>query len=411
MLRPTRKGTGGSAAIIAVFAAVLVVSVAVQAQDTEPSARMAVLGEVQGAAKTAAGLLQSMGLIDEGGHWSGSDTTLVQTGDLMDGGVDVRDTLDLFMRLQDEAAADGGRVIVLLGNHEAMNILGELRDVNYMAYQTFADDGSEARQRAAYQAHVGWREQRAQAIGTEPFVADDEYETDWFAAHPVGWMEYVESMGPAGVYGRWLRTLPVAVRIDGLLFIHAGISPAMKGMDVGAINQRAADEIARFDRDRALMVTEGLCLPLSSAREMVGVVKEEVVFVNELPASERNAGNERAVRALELQDLMGWGSWSLLSDEGPLWFRGPSKWTGQAQEAEMAAILDASNVERMITGQPAGKSHRIEARFSDRVVLTSTDMSDEPWAGGKAAALEISGNVYTVVTPQGREVLLGDTGD
>ncbi len=57
-----------------------------------------------------------------------------------------------------------------------------------------------------------------------------------------------------------------------VVFIHAGISPEMKGMDVEAINRRASEEIGDYDRDRASMVADGLCLPTSSAREMVAVI-------------------------------------------------------------------------------------------------------------------------------------------
>jgi len=397
--RAILKGTA-----LVVLAAALCCAAVARADDSSGGGRIVVLGEVQGAAHTVTGLLQNMGLVDGDGNWSGGNATLIQTGDLMDGGVAVRDTLDLFMRLQQEAPATGGEVIVLLGNHEAMNILGELRDVNYLAYQTFAGPESETRQREAYDAHVAWRKQRAEAVG-ETFTPDQQYVEEWLAVHPVGWVEYVEAMGPDGRYGRWLRTLPVAVSIDGVLFIHAGISPEMKGMTVDQINSVAADEIAGFDDDRARMVAEGLCLPLASAREMVGVAKEEILFVNGLAASDRNAGNPRVARALELQPLLDWGSWSVLSDKGPLWFRGAYKWTGKQQESEMAAILDASQVPRMVTGQSDGKTHEIQARFDNRVVLTSTDMTDDAWGGGQPAALEISDGVYTVVTLKGRSVL------
>jgi hypothetical protein len=312
-----------------IFAAFLTATASAQALGPESPERIVVVGEVQGAATSAVNLLQSVGLIDDQKHWIGGDTILIQTGDLIDGGENVRATLDLFMNLQEEASAAGGRVVVLLGNHEAMNLLGELRDVNYMAYATFAEADSEARQLQAYDEYVAWRGERAQATGGEPPNVTEESKAEWLAVHPVGWVEYVESMSPEGEYGRWLRTLPVAIRIGDVLFIHAGISPAMKGMDVAAINQRAEEEIAKFDEDRALMVAEGLCLPFSSAREMVGVVKEEIEFVNALPANQRTQGNGRIARAIELQDLTEWGSWSILTDQGPLWFRGTTNRMGR----------------------------------------------------------------------------------
>lgn len=368
--------------------------------------RIVVLGEVQGAANTVAALLQHLALTDDHGHWTGGDSVLIQTGDLIDGGENSRAAMDLFIQLEKEASAAGGRVIVLMGNHEAMNILGELRDVNYMTYAAFAGPDSEARQKLYYDSHVAFLRERARATGTT-FEPDGEFTADWFALHPPGWVEYVEAMRPKGVYGAWLRTLPVAVELDGVLFIHAGISPEMKGMTVEAINTRASDEIRRFDADREKMVSEGLCLPLCSAREMVDVVKDEIAYLNTLDASQRNTDNPRMTRAAELQHLGQWGTWSVLTDTGPLWFKGTSQWDEKQYGSEMDAILGASGVARMATGQSDGKEHVIHTRFDDRVILTSVDMSDNPWdGGGKPAALEIVDGDFVVVTMNGREVLI-----
>jgi hypothetical protein len=369
--------------------------------------RLVVLGEVQGAANTLAVLLQKLDVVDEDGHWSGGDSVLIQTGDLIDGGEHSRAAMDLFMQLQDEAEGTGGRVIVLMGNHEAMNILGELRDVNYMTYASFAGPDAEDRQNSYYESYVAWRTERARATGTE-FVADEDFKTEWFALHPPGWVEYVESMRPEGVYGKWLRSLPVAVEMRGVLFIHAGISPEMKGMSVEAINARAAEEIRRFDEDREAMVADGLCLRLCSAREMVQVIKDEVTFLNTLDRSQRTTDNPRVVRAAALQHLGQWGTWSVLSDTGPLWFKGTAQWDENKLGGDMLEILDASGVERMVTGQSDGKEHVIHARFDDRVILTSVDLSDNPWdGGGDPAALEIVGGDFFVVTMDKREALFG----
>jgi hypothetical protein len=398
--------------VLAFLVLTAAVSFAAVAASTGNASHIVVIGEVQGSAATVTRLLTHLGLADAQGHWTGGDTVLVQTGDLMDGGEHVRAVLDLFMRLQEEAPAAGGRVIVLMGNHEAMNILGELRDVNYLAYQSFAGPESEARQRQAFDDYVAWRQGRARAVGSGEFVFGEDFKAEWLATHPVGWIEYVEAMGAGGEYGKWLRTLPVAAQFGEVVFIHAGISPEMKGVDLEAINRRAAEEVAAFDEDRASMAKEELCLPTSSAREMVGVVKEEIDYVNSLDASQRTPGNPRVARLLELQDLTRWGSWSLLTDQGPLWFRGASKWDETARGAEMAEILDTAGCRRMVTGQSDGKEHLIRSRFDDRVLLTSVDLADDLWAGGgEPAALDIDNGVYTVVTLEGREVLIGNPPD
>ena len=410
----TQKGTThrrllSILAFLALTAAFSLAAVTTSAGDTP---HIVVIGEVQGSAATVTKLLTHLGLVDAQGHWTGGDTVLVQTGDLMDGGEHVRTVLDLFMRLQEEAPTAGGRVIVLLGNHEAMNILGELRDVNYLAYHSFAGPDSEARQRQAFDEYVAWRQGRAGSVGSGEFVFGGDFEAEWLAAHPAGWIEYVESMGARGTYGKWLRTLPVAAQLGEVVFIHAGISPEMKGMDVEAVNRRTTEEIVAFDQDRASMAKAELCLPASSAREMVGVVKEEIDYVNSLDTSKRTPGNPRVARLLELQYLTQWGSWSLLTDQGPLWFRGASKWDEMDRGAEMAEILDATGCRRIVTGQSDGKEHLIRSRFDDRVLLTSVDLSDDPWAGGgEPAALDIENGVYTVVTLTGREVLIGNPPD
>lgn len=394
--------------MIAFFVAITACfSPAGEARADDQTSRVIVIGEVSSAIESVTRLLKKVEVVDDDGHWIGGDTILIQVGDLIDGGVEVRTTLDLFMRLQDEASRAGGEVVVLLGNHEAMNILGELRDVNYLAFERFAGPDATSRQEGLYEEYVRLRQARAQATDTA-FRVDDAHRQEWMAAHPTGWVEYVESMRPDGVYGAWLRNLPVARRIGDLLFIHAGISPQMEGMDVDLINRKAADEISGFDADRAFMVESGLCLPTSSAREMVEIVEQEIAFVNSLEPSQRTRSNPRVARLLEIQDLTSWGSWSLLTDQGPLWFRGTSQWSEKEEGAKMAALLDAMRISTMVTGQSDGMEHKIRARFDGRVVLTSIDMSDDPWeSGGEPAALEITDGAIAVVNLHGRE-LLGD---
>ena len=96
-------------------------------------------------------------LIDAQRHWTGGKTTLVQVGDLLDRGPKPRDVMDLLMVLEKEAPQAGGRVVALLGNHEMMNIMGDLRYVTPVNFASFADSKSEERQKAAYQAYVKWR--------------------------------------------------------------------------------------------------------------------------------------------------------------------------------------------------------------------------------------------------------------
>jgi hypothetical protein len=67
-------------------------------------------------------VLQFAGVTDSVGDWIAGDCTLVQTGDLIDRGHDSIAVLKLFEELKEKAAAAGGEVITLMGNHELLSI-------------------------------------------------------------------------------------------------------------------------------------------------------------------------------------------------------------------------------------------------------------------------------------------------
>ena len=367
--------------------------------------RVVVLGEVQGAYESAVKTLLAVGLVDDGLRWSGGDAILIQTGDLIDDGIRVREVMDLFMRLQEEAEAAGGRVIVLLGNHEALNILGMRLSVNYETYQTFANENSAARQAEAYEAHVRWQHDRAKALRSDPVEISEQDKADWLAVHPPGYVEYVEAMGPDGHFGSWLRTLPAVVKIDGRLFIHGGISPALKGQDVEAINRKVAEEIELFSGCYSVMLERGLISQLATAEDMSRVIGNEINFLN--AQSPRKQDKKRIELVTGLQDFSHeWSKWYLVRQDGPLWFKGATEWDEAENGAEMVEILDAFGASAMITGQSNAGPPKIEARFDGRVLLTSVGMSDDPWAKRQPACLEINEDDFNVVSPKGRQVLL-----
>ena len=105
--------------------------------------RIVAIGDIHGNYDGFVSILQRAGLVDDETRWIGGDTTFVQTGDIFDRGIEVFEVLDLLMRLQKEAEAAGGKVIVLLGNHEGMNLVGFFRDVNPDLYATMVDKKSE----------------------------------------------------------------------------------------------------------------------------------------------------------------------------------------------------------------------------------------------------------------------------
>eukprot|EP00899_Mesostigma_viride_P027240 jgi/Mesvir1/7700/Mv11661-RA.1 len=99
--------------------------------------RLVAIGDLHGDLAKARAALSLAGLIDERDCWTGGATTLVQVGDILDRGPDEVQLFYLLERLQHQAAAAGGAVHVLNGNHETMSAGGRFNYADPRAYPSF----------------------------------------------------------------------------------------------------------------------------------------------------------------------------------------------------------------------------------------------------------------------------------
>ena len=106
--------------------------------------RIVAIGDVHGAYDRFVEILKVAGLIDDRLHWAGGRAHLVQTGDVVDRGPDSRKAIDLLRQLADEAPKAGGAVHPLIGNHEAMDVYGDLRFVSPGEFGAFRTENSES---------------------------------------------------------------------------------------------------------------------------------------------------------------------------------------------------------------------------------------------------------------------------
>jgi hypothetical protein len=209
--------------------------------------RVIAFADVHGAYDDLVKLLKAVGVVDGDLHWSGGRTHLVSTGDLLDRGKDSRKVMDLLMRLQGEAATAGGQLHVTLGNHEAMNLLGHVRDVapgELEAYAAEEPAGVREKQRTEWIARNG---------------ADSGAKFD--ARFPVGYFGHQVAFAPEGTYGRWLLALPVAIMIDDTLFMHGGPSAVLTGLSLPEINLRYRTALTDYLSSVAPLEAAGLVLP------------------------------------------------------------------------------------------------------------------------------------------------------
>lgn len=102
-----------------------------------PARRVVSIADIHGDNDKLLAVLAGCGLIDPVTlKWSAQPTTtLVQTGDLIDRGLQDVEVMETMMRLQQEAAKKGSKVVTLLGNHELMNLQDDLRYLSGVSQQ------------------------------------------------------------------------------------------------------------------------------------------------------------------------------------------------------------------------------------------------------------------------------------
>jgi hypothetical protein len=131
-------------------------------------------------------LLQANNVIDANYNWTFGNGHLVLTGDFVDRGTQQTEVLWLIYSLEEKAKAAGGYLHYVLGNHEIMNMSGDLRYLN-----------------AKYVEHASLLKENFPAL-----------------------------YGVNTELGRWLRTKNVVEKVGDILFCHGGISAIVNKMDI-----------------------------------------------------------------------------------------------------------------------------------------------------------------------------------
>jgi len=141
-------------------------------------------------------LLQGEGIMDASFNWIYGANDLIITGDLFDRGFHITECMWLLYKLESEAAAQGGKIHMIIGNHEMFNLTDDWRYVERKYFNN---------------AHLMGKRM------IDLYDADTEL-------------------------GRWLRSKNILERIGDYAFTHGGLSP-----DVDALNL-TYDQINNFGR-------------------------------------------------------------------------------------------------------------------------------------------------------------------
>ena len=318
--------------------------------DIQTTERVVAVGDVHGAFDNFVAILRAAQVIDNRNRWTGRRTVLVQTGDILDRGPDSRKAIDLLRRLERDAQRAGGRVVSLLGNHELMRLISDWRYVSAGEIEAFRNgDSAQLRE----QVLVALNEQAAQRAKAEGREHDaTAYRAQFLKEVPLGMIELRQAFGPQGEYARWVRERPTVARINGVVFLHGGISPEIAPLGCEGINAAVSKELAA------------------------------------LPPPEQAASLMSA------------------SETGPLWYRGLALQKEEEIGPALPTILDQMKARAIVIGHSTVLPGRIVARLDGRVILIDTGMVDgEFYPGGVPSALEWRGETLTAIYLDRREPL------
>ena len=333
----------------AIFLLLFFVQSGIAAQDEwQGVSRIVAVGDIHGDYDRFKEVLTEAGLINARGNWIGAETHFVQVGDLPDRGPDTGKIIEHMQKLERQAVRDGGRVHALIGNHEAMNMLGDLRYVHPGEYEALRSRQASRLRNSLYDRHV----EQVTAANPE-FVADAAYRTRFDELYPLGYVEHRLAWGQQGEIGSWVKEHNAIIKINRSLFLHGGISPAMLGMSITEINEQIRSEL------------------------------------------QGNLGQEAGLTEVE---------------SGPLWYRELAVGDEALQQAHVEAVLDFYQVDQIVLGHTPGLG-TIVPRFEGKVVVIDTGISSY-YGGHLASLLIVGGQSYTVqagqqlAIPQNRQDLL-----
>lgn len=168
--------------------------------------KMLVISDIEGNFKGFKSILLGNKIIDKKLNWTFGNNHLVLVGDFFDRGLNITECLWLIYKLEKEAELQGGKVHFILGNHEMMNLKGQLKYV-----RDKYDDNAD--------------------------TLKLDYEK-WYANNTE--------------LGSWLRTKNGVEKIGDYLFVHAGISKDFpKQYSLLAINENIRKSIdTNFEKEK-----------------------------------------------------------------------------------------------------------------------------------------------------------------
>jgi len=325
--------------------------------------KVVVIGDTHGAHQSLVKVLKKSGLLDEDAKWTGGKTHLVSLGDFLDRGAESRKIMDLLMSLQEQAGAVGGRVHVLMGNHELMNMTADTRDVSAAEFNSYLDlEAPEIREAEQLRYETLLPEQRTKTF-------DQKY--------PPGFFGHQLAMSETGAYGAWLRSLPYMIVINDMALVHGGLPHMVADLGLEGTNQKLGDMFHAYETGWKA---------LAETLERDGYANYDEKFDIAMALPEEVGGEFLAAAHAEL-----------FSPDGPLWARENSVCVPLTVADTLQAALTRLGVNRVVIGHTVTPDNLIRTRFQGRVVMVDTGMLSRVYQGGRGSALVVKGGNLSAI--------------
>lgn len=312
--------------------------------------KIVAIGDLHGDYENFLKILKGTGIISAGCTWTGGKTHLVQTGDVLDRGPDAKKIFDLIMRLEKEAEEAGGKVHMLIGNHEEMNITGiafsQREYVTPEQFVSFLPDNV----RAKFENRI--------KKNTEAPARKEEGDKG-FLSMPLreSWQELIDTDKQAQAeytrffnekYGDWILSHNAVIKINDIVFVHGGISE-------------------KYSKSKLKEINDLLRLQLNLVRK--GRMPDAPVIVYD--------------------------------GEGPLWYRDLAQKDEAVLAEEVDRILHNLGVNHMVIAHTPrrgsqGSSEEMN-RFNGKIWIIDTGIS--AYYGGNLSALVIEKGDFSVWRP------------
>jgi hypothetical protein len=353
------------------------------AAQAAPAPKIVAIGDVHGAYAEFVSILQRTGLIDQSLNWSGGQTTFVQLGDILDRGAESRKALDLMMKLEGQAEQQHGKIIPLLGNHEVMDMMGDLRYVSQGEYQAFSTSQSEKIREEKYEEYKKFMAEHG-VPGSSVGVDHDK----WMAEHPPGFFELRDAYGPKGEYGRWFRSHDAVVKVGDAIFLHAGLDPDLHYKSIEEINKRVHDELAAFDSYWKELSEAKVIWPCMTLDEAIHQLQD----IYRAAQSGTLTVTPYAGNAI-VNFLRNLPHWSIISPQGPLWYRGLAQDPEAPLQKKLESVLATLKADYIVMGHTVVSRQGITVRFDHRAFLIDTGMNAAFFQGRPSALVFENGRI------------------